>query len=87
MFGRFFMRGTNPMTYVGIKVMADHMHGSQMPRRLDNRGSMEMAHRESMPRVQKLAEWQPVFNHASGRPPMVKRNGGLRGSTATKWRR
>lgn len=82
MFGSFFMRGTNPMTYVGIKVLADHMCGSRMPRRLD-----QDPRSSDFTRVKSLAESRPVFNHAVGRPAMVKRNGGLRGSTATKWRR
>lgn len=36
--------------------------------------------------VKQLAEWQPVFNHAPNRPAAIKRNGGLRGSTATRWK-
>ncbi len=98
MFGRFSMRGGRPFSYLCTKVMAMSFFTRSMPARLDNRGNMYMAYKESMPhlqrradevaRVEKLAEWQPVFNHAVGRPPMIKRNGGLRGSTATKaWRR
>lgn len=41
--------------------------------------------RTPAPRVESLAEWQPVFRHAPGRPAAVKRNGGLRGSMATRW--
>ncbi len=94
-FRPFSMRRSRPFAYTLTKVMAMSFFSRPNPVRLDNRLSMEMAYKESMPniqrlahrtiRVEKLAEWRPVFDHAPGKPPMVKRNGGLRGSTATKW--
>lgn len=75
-----------PIRYMGTKLIADSIHGMFAPRQTHPPRCLDLTRFEAPAhRVRSLAEHQPVFSHSPDRPAAVKRNGGLRGSTATRW--
>jgi len=77
------LKYVSPLRYMGTKIVADAIHSVLGPRRPVRVPDVCRLPNE---RVTSLAESRPVFDRAPGRPAAVKSNGGLRGSTATRWR-
>lgn len=97
MIGTFFMKYRFPLAYAATKVLANHIHAAMVGRPVQPRKcrvSYQVIHKtrsakpidltsSPLPRARKTTKWISVKSYSAA----TKQNGGLRGSSATKWKR